>query len=119
MAITLYHNPRCSKSRQALALLEEHGAEVTVRRYLDEPLSEEELRDLMSRLDADGERLVRTQEPEWQDLEESTNLQDQEQVIAAIVQHPKLMERPIADDGKRAVIGRPPEDVLALVRVND
>lgn len=118
MAITLYHNPRCSKSRQALALLEEHDAEVTVRRYLDEPLNEQELRDLMSRLDADGERLVRTQEPEWQQVEE-TNLADQEQVIQAIVQFPKLMERPIADDGKRAVIGRPPEDVLALVHAQD
>ncbi|MCE8031738.1 MAG: arsenate reductase (glutaredoxin) [Halomonas sp.] len=118
MAITLYHNPRCSKSRQALALLEEHGAEVNIRRYLDEPLDEEELRDLMSRLDADGERLVRTQEPEWQEVDE-TDLQDQEQVIRAILSHPKLMERPIADDGKRAVIGRPPEDVLALIHAND
>ncbi len=118
MAITFYHNPRCSKSRQALALLEENGAEVKVRRYLDEPLNEAELRDLMSRLDADGERLVRTQEPEWQEVED-TNLQDQEQVIAAIVRHPKLMERPIADDGKRAVIGRPPEDVLALDHTDD
>ncbi|WP_444677704.1 ArsC/Spx/MgsR family protein [Halomonas sp. E19] len=90
-----------------MALLEERGADVTVRRYLDEPLSEDELRDLMSRLDADGEALVRTQEPEWQQVEED-NLQDQEQVIRAIVAHPKLLERPIADDGKRAVIGRPP-----------
>lgn len=118
MAITLYHNPRCSKSRQALALLEEHGAEVTVRRYLDDPLNEDELRDLMSRLDADGEALVRTQEGEWQEVED-TDLQDQEQVIRAIVSHPKLMERPIADDGKRAVIGRPPEDVLALLHADD
>ncbi|MGR2737005.1 arsenate reductase (glutaredoxin) [Billgrantia sp. Q4P2] len=118
MPITLYHNPRCSKSRQALALLEEHGVEVTVRRYLDEPLNEEELRDLMSRLDADGEALVRTQEAEWQEFED-IDLQDQEEVIRAIVSHPKLMERPIADDGKRAVIGRPPEDVLALLHVDD
>ncbi|MCE8015147.1 arsenate reductase (glutaredoxin) [Halomonas sp. MCCC 1A17488] len=118
MAITLYHNPRCSKSRQALALLEEHGAEVTVRRYLDEPLNEEELRDLMSRLDADGERLVRTQEAEWQEVDD-TDLQDQEQVIAALLRFPKLLERPIADDGKRAVIGRPPEDVLALLHAHD
>ncbi|PMR75612.1 arsenate reductase (glutaredoxin) [Billgrantia endophytica] len=113
MTITLYHNPRCSKSRQALALLEENGVEVTIRRYLDEPLSEEELRDLMSRLDADGEALVRTQEAEWK--ERDANIQDQEQVIAALLAHPRLLERPIADDGKRAVIGRPPEDVLALV----
>lgn len=118
MAITLYHNPRCSKSRQALALLEERGAEVRVRRYLDEPLSEEELRDLMSRLDADGEALVRTKETEWKEVAD-TNLQDQEQVIGVLVRYPKLMERPIADDGKHAVIGRPPEDVLALLHARD
>ncbi|MGM0783021.1 MAG: arsenate reductase (glutaredoxin) [Pseudomonadota bacterium] len=113
MPITLYHNPRCSKSRQALALLEEHGAEVRIRRYLDEPLSERELRDLMSRLDADGKALVRTQEPEWKGLD--VDLDDQEQVIAALVAHPRLLERPIVDDGQRAVLGRPPEDVLSLV----
>lgn len=117
MTITLYHNPRCSKSRQALALLEEHGAEVTVRRYLDDPLDEEELRDLMSRLDADGEALIRTQEPEWKTLD--VDLQDQEQVIQALVSHPRLLERPIADDGKRAVLGRPPEDVLALLHIDE
>lgn len=113
MPITLYHNPRCAKSRQALALLEEHGAEVRIRRYLDEPLSERELRDLMSRLDADGKALVRTQEPEWKGLD--VDLDDQEQVIAALVAHPRLLERPIVDDGQRAVLGRPPEDVLSLV----
>lgn len=113
MPITLYHNPRCSKSRQALTLLEEHGAEVRIRRYLDEPLSERELRDLMSRLDADGQALVRTQEPEWKGL--NVDLDDQEQVIAALVAHPRLLERPIVDDGQRAVLGRPPEDVLSLV----
>lgn len=111
--ITLYHNPRCSKSRQALALLEERGVEVQVRRYLDEPLDESELRELMDRLDADGAALVRTKEPEWK--ANPVDLQDPEQVIAAILTHPKLMERPIADDGQRAMIGRPPEDVLALL----
>lgn len=118
MAIMLYHNPRCSKSRQALALLEERGAEVVLRHYLEDPLNEAELRDLMSRLDADGERLVRTQEPEWQSVEEN-NLEDQEQVIRAILAYPKLLERPIADNGKRAIIGRPPEDVLVLLPDND
>ncbi len=112
-AITLYHNPRCSKSRQALALLEERGVEVRIRRYLDEPLDEAELRELMARLDADGTALVRTGEQEWKLL--VVDLQDQEQVIAAIVAHPRLMQRPIADDGEHAVIGRPPEDVLGLI----
>ncbi|MDT8893681.1 ArsC/Spx/MgsR family protein [Halomonas sp. I1] len=111
--LTLLHNPRCSKSRQALALLEERGADVRVRRYLDDPLDEKELRALMSRLDADGTALVRTNEAEWKDLD--ADLDDPDQVVKAIRAHPKLLQRPIADDGLRAVIGRPPEDVLGLL----
>jgi len=112
-AITLYHNPRCSKSRQALALLEERGVAVEVRRYLDDPLSELELRALMARLDGDTAALVRRQEPEWKAL--AADASDPEQVVSALVAHPRIMERPIADDGQRAVIGRPPEDVLRLL----
>lgn len=111
--ITLLHNPRCSKSRQALALLEERGVEVAVRRYLDEPLDEAELRALIDRLESGVERLVRTKEAEWKAL--SADASDPEQVIRAILAHPKVMERPIADDGQRAMIGRPPEDILALL----
>ncbi|MDR5865817.1 arsenate reductase (glutaredoxin) [Halomonas koreensis] len=111
--ITLLHNPRCSKSRQALALLEERGADVRVRRYLDAPLDEAELRDLLGRLDADGRALVRTNEAEWKALD--ADIADPDQVVRAIVAHPRIMQRPIADDGERAVIGRPPEDVLGLL----
>ncbi|CBV42496.1 arsenate reductase family protein [Halomonas elongata] len=111
--LTLLHNPRCSKSRQALALLEERGADVQVRRYLDDPLDEKELRSLMSRLDADGTALVRTNEAEWKALD--ADIDDPDQVVRAIVAHPKILQRPIADDGQRAVIGRPPEDVLVLL----
>ncbi|MDR5902090.1 MULTISPECIES: arsenate reductase (glutaredoxin) [Halomonas] len=111
--ITLMHNPRCSKSRQALALLEEKGAPVAIRRYLDEPLSDAELRALIERLEGGVERLVRTKESEWQKL--AADARDPEQVVQAIMAHPRLMERPIADDGKRAIIGRPPEDILALL----
>ncbi|QTF91097.1 arsenate reductase (glutaredoxin) [Halomonas sp. BM-2019] len=111
--ITLYHNPRCSKSRQALALLEARGVTIQVRRYLDEPLSADELRDLTARLDGDLKALVRRQEAEWKALDADAG--DIEQVISAIVAHPKIMERPIADDGRRAVVGRPPEDVLTLL----
>lgn len=111
--ITLLHNPRCSKSRQALALLEERGASVTVRRYLEAPLDEAELRGLIERLDAPLTALVRTKEAEWKALEaDAGNL---EQVVAALLAHPRLLERPIADDGRRAVIGRPPEQVLDLL----
>lgn len=111
--ITLLHNPRCSKSRQALALLEEHDIDVAVRRYLDEPLVERELRDLIDRLEGDIARLVRHGEAEWKALDADAS--DPEQVVQAILAHPRIMERPIADDGKRAVIGRPPEDILALL----
>lgn len=111
--ITLLHNPRCSKSRQALALLEERGADLRVRRYLDEPLDEQELRALIARLAVDGEALVRTGEAEWKAL--GADLDDRDRVIQAIVAHPRLLQRPIADDGSRAVIGRPPEAVLALL----
>ncbi|MBB3189103.1 arsenate reductase family protein [Halomonas cerina] len=111
--ITLLHNPRCSKSRQALALLEERGADLQVRRYLDDPLDEKELRSLLLRLDTDGKALVRTNEADWKALD--ADIDDPDQVIRAIVAHPVIMQRPIADDGTRAVIGRPPEDVLGLL----
>ncbi|WFM69693.1 arsenate reductase (glutaredoxin) [Halomonas sp. CKK8] len=111
--ITLLHNPRCSKSRQALALLEEAGAEVTVRRYLDEPLDADELRSLIQRLEGSVSALVRRNETEWKQL--GADVEDPRQVIDAIVTHPRILQRPIADDGRRAVIGRPPEAVLALL----
>nr|WP_300309488.1 arsenate reductase (glutaredoxin) [Halomonas sp.] len=111
--ITLLHNPRCSKSREALALLEEAGVDVSVRRYLDEPLSAAELHDLVSRLQGDTKELVRTNESEWKALAADSN--DIEQVIAAIVAHPKVLQRPIADDGKRVIIGRPPENIRELL----
>ncbi|MDR9440814.1 MAG: arsenate reductase (glutaredoxin) [Halomonas sp.] len=111
--ITLLHNPRCSKSRQALALLEEAGAEVTVRRYLDEPLDADELRSLIRRLEGSVSSLVRRNETEWKQL--GADAEDSRQVIDAIVTHPRILQRPIADDGQRAVIGRPPEAVCALL----
>lgn len=111
--LTLLHNPRCSKSRQALALLEARGVEVQVRRYLDDPLDEQELRALISRLTADSQALVRTDEAQWKALDAA--LDDSEQVIQALLAHPRILQRPIADDGTRAVIGRPPETVLDLL----
>ncbi|MDN3526409.1 arsenate reductase (glutaredoxin) [Halomonas sabkhae] len=111
--LTLLHNPRCSKSRETLALLEERGLDIRVRRYLEEPLDEAELRALLSRLEAGSAALVRTNESEWKTL--GADRDDPEQVIQAIVAHPRIMQRPIADDGQRAIIGRPPEDVLSLL----
>lgn len=111
--LTLLHNPRCSKSRQALALLEEAGIEMQVRRYLEEPLSENELRQLIGRLPDGINGLARTGEAEWKAL--GSTADDIDAVVAAIVAHPRILERPIADSGERAIIGRPPERVLELV----
>lgn len=112
-AITYYHNPRCSKSRQGLALFEAHHVELEVRRYLDTPLDLNELRDLAARLHSPLASLVRTDEAAWKALGIDTT--DQQSVLEAIVAEPRLLQRPIADDGQRAIIGRPPETMLTLL----
>ncbi|MCT8469722.1 arsenate reductase (glutaredoxin) [Chromohalobacter canadensis] len=110
---TLYHNPRCSKSREALALLEARHVAVTVHRYLDDPLDITHLRSLAQRLEDGVPALVRTNEAQWKALA----LQDpsDEKRLQAIADNPRLMQRPILDDGTRARIGRPPEALLDLI----
>lgn len=113
--ITLYHNPRCSKSRQALALLKEHNIEPEIRLYLDNPPSATELKKLLTQLNISARELLRTGEDAYKEL----NLKDEHLsdtvLIKAMVEHPKLIERPIAVKGEQAVIGRPPENLLALL----
>ncbi|MDQ2075268.1 arsenate reductase (glutaredoxin) [Marinimicrobium sp. ABcell2] len=112
--MTLYHNPRCSKSRQALALLQERGAEPTVVRYLETPMDAPSLQTLLQCLGIGARDLLRTGEPEYKDLNLADETSEQA-LINAMVDHPKLIERPILVSGKRAVIGRPPERVLELL----
>ena len=113
--LTLYHNPRCSKSRGALELLEARGLTPTVVRYLDTPPSADELRTLLGKLGIPARQLLRSGEDEYKALGlADSNLSD-EQLIAAMASHPKLIERPILIAGERAVIGRPPEKVLELL----
>ncbi len=113
--LTLYHNPRCSKSRGALELLEARGLAPTVVRYLETPPSADQLRALLAKLGIAPRALLRTGEDEYKALNlADTGLSD-EQLIAAMVAHPKLIERPILVAGERAVIGRPPEKVLGLL----
>lgn len=114
-SITIYHNPRCSKSRQALALLEEHGVEPTVRRYLDEPLSAAELKALLKKLGVGARKLLRTSEAEYKELGLADSGLGDAELVAAIAAHPKLMQRPVVEKGATAVIGRPPENVLELL----
>lgn len=112
---TLYHNPRCSKSRQALALLEENGITPTIVKYLDTPPDAETVRTLVKKLRLDrAHDLVRHKEAEYKKAGLSQDADD-DTVIDAIARYPKLLERPVLVKGDRAVIGRPPETVLELV----
>jgi len=113
MAIEFWHNPRCSKSRQALALLQEAGAEVNVVEYLKTPPTQKRLKEVIVMLGVEPRAMMRVKEKLYRELElaEVSN----PALIKAMVENPILIERPIAIKGKRAVIGRPPEDVLALI----
>lgn len=112
--ITIWYNPRCSKSRAALALLEEAGANVSVRRYLDDAPSGEELRAVLAMLGGGAIDMMRPGEKRFKELGLAKDDPD-DRLIAAMAAHPILIERPIAICGDRAVLGRPPENVLALV----
>ncbi|HYQ37638.1 MAG TPA: arsenate reductase (glutaredoxin) [Pseudomonas sp.] len=113
--MTLYHNPRCSKSRGALELLEARGLEPQVVRYLDTPPSAAELRALLAKLGYGARQLLRSGEEEYQTLNLADPALDDEALIAAMVAHPRLIERPILVVGDKAVVGRPPERVLELL----
>lgn len=109
----LLHNPRCSKSRQAHALLTERGIAFDVRPYLEEPLTKAELKDLRKRLGRPAIEWTRTKEGAFAEAGLSKDAGDAE-LFDAMVAAPILMERPIVVRGERAVVGRPPEDVLGL-----
>jgi arsenate reductase len=111
----LYHNPRCSKSRAALELLNRHGIEPTIVRYLDQPPDAAALRALLGMLGVPARRLLRTGEPEHAALNLADPSLDDAALIAAMVAHPRLIERPVFVHRGRAVIGRPPERVLELL----
>lgn len=115
MKITLYHNPRCSKSRAALALLQEAGCDVEVVEYLKTPLSAAELQALLKCLGLGAHDLMRTGESLYKELSLTSDT-DPAALIEAMAAHPILMERPVAVAGRRAVIGRPPERVQTLLQ---
>ncbi len=111
----IYHNPRCSKSRQTLALLESHGVEVDVIEYLKNPPDAPTLWALTRALGLAPRDIVRRGEAAFAELDLDAKLADDEALIAAIVAHPVLLERPIVVVGAQAAIGRPPENVLPLL----
>lgn len=112
---TIYHNPRCSKSRQTLQLLEEHGVAPDIVLYLDNPPSKKQLKTLLGQLGMAARDLLRKSEDEYRELGLSDSALSDEKLLDAMVAHPKLIERPIVVHGVRAVLGRPPENVLALL----
>jgi arsenate reductase len=110
--LTLYHNPRCSKSRGALELLQARGLAPTIVRYLETPLDAAQLQSLLGKLGISARQLLRTGEDEYKALNLADSSLSEAQLIAAMAAHPKLIERPILQVGDKAIIGRPPEKVL-------
>ncbi|NMP32482.1 arsenate reductase (glutaredoxin) [Thalassotalea sp. M1531] len=111
--LTIYHNPRCSKSRQTLALIEQANAECNVVEYLKTPLDESALRELAQKLGVDAIEMMRTKEVEFK--EQNLKGASEDTLFAAMAATPKLMERPIVVNNEKAVIGRPPENVNSLL----
>jgi arsenate reductase (glutaredoxin) len=112
---TIYHNPRCSKSRETLALLEQQGCDITLVEYLKTPPTAEVIGDILTKLGISARELMRTKETEYQALELADTSLTEQQLIEAMVNTPKLIERPIVLANQRAAIGRPPENVLAIL----
>ncbi|QBJ64338.1 arsenate reductase (glutaredoxin) [Pseudoalteromonas sp. DL-6] len=115
MSVTIYHNPRCSKSRETLNLLQSKNIEPSVVEYLKTPLSHEQISILVSQLGFNSARdLMRTKEEQYKAL----NLKDENDesvLITAMVENPKLIERPIVVNNNKAALGRPPENVLSVL----
>lgn len=115
MAITIFHNPRCSKSRATLALLQERGLDPDIRLYLEDPPDAEELRTILGRLGVTARELLRKGEAEYREQGLGDTTLGEDELIAAMAATPRLIERPIVLAGNRAAIGRPPESVLAIL----
>lgn len=115
MSITLYHNPRCSKSRATLQLLRDRGIEPRIIEYLEAPPSTGDLARLVAALGVPARDLLRSGEPEFRELGLADESLSEEQILDAITAHPRLLQRPIVVAGSKARIGRPPEHVLEIL----
>ena len=115
MKATIYHNPRCSKSRQTLALLRERGVEPEIIEYLKNPPDQEQLSDILALLKLEPRALMRRQEAAYKELKLDDPGLSKEQLIAAMVGSPILIERPIVLANGKAALGRPPENVLGIL----
>ena len=111
----IYHNPRCSKSRQTLELLNEQGLDIDIVEYLKTPPDSAELESILALLGLEPRQLMRTNEAEYAELKLDDASLSRSQLIAAMVEHPKLIQRPIVLSNGKAALGRPPESVLEIL----
>ena len=115
MTWTIWHNPRCGKSRQTLALLREHGIEPEVVLYLKTPPTTEQIEDALERLSLEPRQLMRRKEGPFKELDLKNERHSRADLIQAMVSHPILIERPIVFGNAQAALGRPPENVLGIM----
>ncbi len=113
--VSIIHNPRCSKSRQTLALLKEKNCEIQIIEYLKFPLKNNQIEDLLTKLGLSAREIMRSKETEYKEQNLANVNLTEEQLIQAIVNTPKLLERPIVLANSKAAIGRPPENILAIL----
>jgi len=112
--ISIYHNPRCKKSREGLSILEDSGQDFKIVKYLDNIPSQEDLKIIIKKLGIKPIDLVRKQEKIWKENFKTKDLSDSE-IINALHDFPKLIERPIVVNGEKAIMGRPPEDIKGIL----
>jgi len=113
--LIMYHNPRCSKSRETLQILEAHDIVPEIIDYLDEPPDPQELKRIMGLLGVSARELMRTTEPVYKDADLDDDSLSEDEIIEAICEYPELLQRPIVILGDKAIIGRPPSRVLDLI----
>ena len=114
--ITIYHNPRCSKSKATLELITSMGITPIVKLYLDEPISYDELSNVLDKLNISPRELLRKTESLYKKHNLDNNILDDSEIITFMIENPILIERPIVIRNKRAIIGRPPENVLKIIK---
>ena len=112
---TMYHNPRCSKSRQTLELLRARGIEPEIVEYLKTPPNAQQLGQILDMLGLEPRQLMRTSEAEYKENNLADTSLDRDELIQAMVEHPRLIQRPVVISDGKAALGRPPEDVLEIV----
>jgi arsenate reductase len=115
MSTVIWHNPRCSKSRETLQLLRNHGVEPDIRLYLDNAPSTDDINLVLERTGMEPRQLMRRKEPEYRVLGLSNPSMSHDELVAAMQKNPRLIERPVVLHNGRAAVGRPPENILAIL----